>query len=49
MDEPQESLPMSRWSLALARIMAQGGLLAGIFGVLAALLALSGSSGKSPG
>ena len=37
MDEPQESLPMSRWSLALARIVAQGGLLAGIFGVLAAL------------
>jgi two-component system phosphate regulon sensor histidine kinase PhoR len=38
MDEPQESLPASRWNLALARIVAQGSLLAGIFGVLAALV-----------
>ena len=38
MDEPQESLPASRWSLALARVVAQGSLLAGIFGVLAALV-----------
>ena len=38
MDEPQESLPVSRWSLALARVVAQGGLLAGIFGVLVGLV-----------
>ena len=38
MDEPQESLPVSRWSLALARVVAQGSLLAGIFGVLVALV-----------
>lgn len=38
MDEPQESLPASRWNLALARIVAQGSLLAGIFGVLVALV-----------
>ncbi|MCR6670326.1 cell wall metabolism sensor histidine kinase WalK [Devosia ginsengisoli] len=38
MDEPQDSLPASRLAIALARITAQAGLLAGIFGVFAALV-----------
>jgi two-component system phosphate regulon sensor histidine kinase PhoR len=38
MDEPQPSLPASRWAIALARITAQSALLAGIFGVFAGLV-----------
>ncbi|QDZ13038.1 ATP-binding protein [Devosia ginsengisoli] len=38
MDEPQDSLPVSRLAIALARITAQAGLLAGIFGVFAVLV-----------
>ncbi len=37
MDEPQAGLPVSRLTIALARIAAQGSLLAGIFGIFAAL------------
>ena len=40
MDEPQPSLPASRLTIALARITALGGLLTGIFGVLAGLVLL---------
>lgn len=38
MDEPQAGLPASRLTLLLARITAQASLLAGIFGVFAALV-----------
>src|SRR6218665_3176577 len=38
MDEPRDSLPASPLSVVLARIAAQAGLLAGIFGVFAALV-----------
>ena len=38
MDEPQDSLPVSCLAIALARINAQAGLLAGIFGVFAVLV-----------
>src|SRR3546814_8731414 len=38
MDEPQDSLPVSRLAIALARISAQAGLLVGIFGVFAVLV-----------
>ena len=38
MDEPQASLPVSRVMLVWARVLAQGSLLAGIFGIFAALV-----------
>ncbi|HEV7344359.1 MAG TPA: ATP-binding protein [Devosia sp.] len=40
MHEPPSSLPASRLTVALARIVSQGALLAGIFGVLAGLVLL---------
>ena len=38
MDEPQFQQPVSRLTVAVARLVAQAGLLAGLFGVFAALL-----------
>jgi len=44
MAEPQVSLPVSRLAAARARLMAQTGLLAGIFGVFAGLVLFGGLS-----